>query len=585
MMGADGVVLGTVDEYGTLAHRGRTFPVVGVSIRLIDCESGKIIWSGDLAKRGEDAGIPLAAFSRAVVHELVAGLYQQWGRQKPGVKRTPSESPSDKVVWEKSPAEKAAGIVPELPSGWAVSDMGLREVKVSWKAPAGATGTYRVERAEGDEAWKSLGTVKVSAGGYLDSRGLADGTCYSYRLVPVAPDGTAGSPSSPQESMTAPPPEPPQDVEAVASGSREVTLSWNPPRGVAGVTSYRVWRAPADAPEEWEERDVVNVPRYVDGGRAGCDLLDSTKYLYRVSCINRVRAEGENCTPVDVTTLPPPAAPLGLKAKSGGVKCMDLTWEMSPEDDVTGYQVERALPPADKDAPVEWSPVGNVARRTTTTWCDRNREDGTAYGYRVRAINAVRSESAWSKAAAARTKRAPKAPTKLTTTEDEPESVALTWKPGPEEDVSLWVVEARAADSARWREVARVSETSARHTRVDHGAAFVYRVKAIDADELFSVWSEEAEGAARPLPPTPEGLDAAPGDGGETELTWNAVEGAVAYRVYEKGLFRSTLLRTVETPSAALTAEEVGKGLQVVVTAVDERDLESKTCAPLRVMP
>ncbi|MFH0944491.1 MAG: CsgG/HfaB family protein, partial [Planctomycetota bacterium] len=78
MMGADGVVIGTVDEYSTVAQRGRAYPVVGISIRLIDCKSGRVVWSVDLARKAEDRKVTLPEHSRAVVHEIMAGLYRGW---------------------------------------------------------------------------------------------------------------------------------------------------------------------------------------------------------------------------------------------------------------------------------------------------------------------------------------------------------------------------------------------------------------------------------------------------------------------------------------------------------------------------
>ncbi len=81
MFGADGVVLGTVDEYSTVAHRGHPYPVVGISLRLIDCSSGKVMWSADLAKKAERKRMTMPEQSRITIHELVAGLYQKWDVQ------------------------------------------------------------------------------------------------------------------------------------------------------------------------------------------------------------------------------------------------------------------------------------------------------------------------------------------------------------------------------------------------------------------------------------------------------------------------------------------------------------------------
>ncbi|HOE00133.1 MAG TPA: CsgG/HfaB family protein [Kiritimatiellia bacterium] len=82
MLGADGVVIGTVDEYGTVAQRGRSYPVVGVSVRLIDCSSGRIVWSVDMAQRAARPDVTLAQHARKVVHDLAGTLYNELRRTR-----------------------------------------------------------------------------------------------------------------------------------------------------------------------------------------------------------------------------------------------------------------------------------------------------------------------------------------------------------------------------------------------------------------------------------------------------------------------------------------------------------------------
>lgn len=80
MLGAEGVIVGTVDEYTEVARRGKTYPVVGVSVRLIECSSGKIVWSVDIAKRAQDKYATLPGHARKVIHEMTAALYREWNR-------------------------------------------------------------------------------------------------------------------------------------------------------------------------------------------------------------------------------------------------------------------------------------------------------------------------------------------------------------------------------------------------------------------------------------------------------------------------------------------------------------------------
>lgn len=82
MLGADGVVIGTVDEFTTVAHRGKTYSVVGISVRLIDCESGRVMWTATLAEKSRDPGIPISQQARTVVRNTVFSLQKQWRVQR-----------------------------------------------------------------------------------------------------------------------------------------------------------------------------------------------------------------------------------------------------------------------------------------------------------------------------------------------------------------------------------------------------------------------------------------------------------------------------------------------------------------------
>jgi len=77
MAGADGVVVGTVAEHGETAEGGRTYAVVGISARLIDCANGKVIWSVDLARRAESSSVSISEHARQVVHEMMAAVYRR----------------------------------------------------------------------------------------------------------------------------------------------------------------------------------------------------------------------------------------------------------------------------------------------------------------------------------------------------------------------------------------------------------------------------------------------------------------------------------------------------------------------------
>ncbi len=76
MAGADAVVIGTVSEYENIAQGGRTLPVVGISVRLIDTTTGKVLWSVDHAGRGRGGETP-AQQARVIVRDIVTALNRQ----------------------------------------------------------------------------------------------------------------------------------------------------------------------------------------------------------------------------------------------------------------------------------------------------------------------------------------------------------------------------------------------------------------------------------------------------------------------------------------------------------------------------
>jgi curli biogenesis system outer membrane secretion channel CsgG len=82
MSGADGVMIGTVSEYELTAYKGHKFPSVGISVRLIDSQSGEIVWSADYAERSHEKGMALSEQARNVVHAISSTLYHAGMRDR-----------------------------------------------------------------------------------------------------------------------------------------------------------------------------------------------------------------------------------------------------------------------------------------------------------------------------------------------------------------------------------------------------------------------------------------------------------------------------------------------------------------------
>ncbi len=555
LLGAEAVVIGTVDEYGTQMKGGSSFPVVALSIRLIDCATGKIVWSADLAKISSRVDTPLSTHARDVVHELVASLYQH-----------------------------LIGIVgtlpPAAPAGVSVGEMGLREAVVQWQRPD-FPAKYRVERGIAQEGpFVSVGDVNATDGRFVDSNGLKDSTVYYYRIVGVGRTGMASEPSAVVETMTAPPPDPPAQVAATVPSSRCVALTWTAPRS-DGVVEYIVERT-ASGSGSWRRVGSSTVPSFRDGGVKGCDLADSTTYRYRVVAKNRVGAEGAPSQEVEAKTLPPPAKVVDFRAVTDQVRCAPLSWRESPEADVSGYEIERA---EGEDA--AFGP--HVAVGKSGTFEDGKRKegdlkDGVVYRYRIRAVNPVGGQGEWSDVATVLTKPMPKVPTGLATTRDVAGKVSLKWNANAEDFVNGYDVESRSENGWFRSTVAeKTAACAAEDNGLKAGEIRLYRIRALDRYGRASDWSAEVQGAARPLPDPPRDIRAVRVDNGYKITFAPPRDGMTEFRIYRKKFMGSDLVKTIKTKEVTIDAPPAGETEDMVVTAVDECGLESVQSEKVRI--
>lgn len=548
MMGADGVVIGTVDEYGMVAHRGRSYPVVGVSLRLIDCDSGRVMWSVGHARRGHDPSGTLSSHARAVVHEVVAAVVQNWRVQRQvGEKyddaRGTRDRPDDLIGMHGDPVAPTAPAFepPPAPASVAISDFGLREVSLKWPPPADRSLQYRVERAASPAGpFEVLATLAATRGAYVDSGTsrdqLQDARTYYYRLTAIGPDGQESEPGTVVESMTAPPPEPPTALQALTPAARAVQLQWAAPHS-EGITSYQVERAAA-GDDIFTPVGTVKTTTYREGGTAASPLRDSTAYRYRVRASNRVGAVGDFCAPLEVVTRPPPAMPRNVTAESQQVRCVPLSWQASPEDDVTHYTIYRS----ESDADV-FTSIGTVKGRENTQYLDGGRDPGTleddhAFFYCIRAVNAVGAESDDSEIVMADTRPPPPPVAQFAAAGGLPRKVALSWEPATDEKVIGYDLERSEAgnpfvpvgritgrENTEYEdgggELVRTWRSGSKNPLQD-GTPYTHRIRAVNTAGAVSPWTETATATTKEVPATPTGLKASERRARVIGLVWAA---------------------------------------------------------------
>ncbi|MBI3008693.1 MAG: hypothetical protein HYY56_04170 [Candidatus Omnitrophica bacterium] len=82
-LGAQGIVLGSVDQYDMVRIGAESYPVITLTVRLLDVETGGIMWMSSFSKKGGPGSIPfisagevytLSELTQKVARQIVSSL-------------------------------------------------------------------------------------------------------------------------------------------------------------------------------------------------------------------------------------------------------------------------------------------------------------------------------------------------------------------------------------------------------------------------------------------------------------------------------------------------------------------------------
>ena len=242
--------------------------------------------------------------------------------------------------------------------------------------------------------------------------------------------------------------------------------------------------------------------------------------------------------PAQPASAEEPDEPLRLTATAVSPIRIELRWE-APEDDggspVTGYKIERRALPG-----TEYTVVRRDTGNNGTTYEDRNLKTGTAYAYRVYAINddgtGERSveASATPTASSKPLKRVPPpAPSSLAASDVSPTEVKLAWEAPDAEGilaVTGYKIEQKKAGKEYSVKVKDTGSAAASHTvsGLKTGQAYVFRVYAMNPAGTSPASPEAgatptAESVKKPdrrAPGAPRSPEAAALSPGSIIVTW-----------------------------------------------------------------
>jgi len=544
LLEVEAVILGTVTRFEKKTAQERAVSA-GAKVRMIHCPTGRTLWAVMLSERAAQPGQSLSDHADAVVRKMMLALDRKLpsraDRATSETLASQPERPSAKPL-ESPETRTASSSVPRRPpppEGLEIADVDLREVSIAWGQPDPRHRRYRVERAPVSSGpYRTLAEVAPKRRFFRDfdrmRHPLADGQRYFYRLVAWDEEGRESSPTPAVEAKTPPPPSPPATIEATAQDARLVELTWSESDS-DGVEQYRIERARADAPAHFEEIAVVRERRFRDGGGPHSALEDRTTYLYRVTPVNRVEAEGSPSEVVAVTTPPPPEPVRNLVAEDGEVRCVPLSWTLSPETNVVEYRVYRTTT---ENGAFEW--LKTVPGRTNTRFIDGdnvpgNLPDDTRYYYMVKAVNAAGAESPPSAVVHANTRSKPPPVTGLEARSGEPRQVTLHWEVSPDRKVVGYEIWRAAGDSNHFVPVGKTSRRAS-VSFVDRGGTerreglgllldgrlYRYKVLAYNTAHVPSEWSAAATARTRYAPGAPVNIRATTDRPNAIELSWPA---------------------------------------------------------------
>jgi titin len=401
--------------------------------------------------------------------------------------------------------------LPGAPSiGTAVA--GDTQVTLNWSAPNNNGGStvsgYVVTPYIGSTAQPSK-TFDSSATSQLIT-GLNNGTSYTFRVaaknaIGTGPQSGASNAVTPNSTPTAP------TITSATPGDGQVTLSWTTPTGGPGpITDY------------WYEIFVNGVQQDINnfGSTATTQtiggLTNGTTYTFVIAARYSSTFGPESAQSNAVTPAGLPGTPsVGSPVAGDGQVSLSWTTPSSNGSAITGYVV---------------TPYINGVAQAAHTFIDTSTSqtltgltNGTAYTFRVAAINGVGTGNQSNASNAVTPAGLPSAPTIGTASGDDGQATVRWAAPSTNGGSSItgYVVTPYIGSAAQPPQSFNSTATSQAVTGLTNGVSYSFRVAAITAAGTGPQSNASNVVIPAGLPGAPSIYAATPGDG-QVTLSWDA---------------------------------------------------------------
>ena len=420
--------------------------------------------------------------------------------------------------------------VPGAPTGLVATASGNTRINLSWTAPASDGGSpitgYKIEvSSDGGTSWSDLEASTNSPATTYAHTGLAAGTTRHYRVSAINTNG-AGAPSSVDDATTGTTvPGAPTGLQATASGTTQINLSWTAPGNTGGrpITGYRIEESP-NGNSSWTTLEANTTSTNTTYPRTG--LSGGTTRHYRVSAINS-NGVGAPSNVDDATTgTSVPDAPTSLTATASGTTRINLSWTAPASDGgspISGYRIEES-----PDGNSSWTTLEADTNSTRTTYPHTGLSGGTTRHYRVSAINSNGAGAPSNVDGATTGTTVPDAPTVLTATASGTTRINLSWT-APASDggspITGYRIESSPNGRSSWTVlVATTGGASTTHsdTGLPGGTTRHYRVSAINSNGAGAASNVAGTTTGTSVPGAPTSLTATASGTARINLSWTA---------------------------------------------------------------
>ena len=317
----------------------------------------------------------------------------------------------------------------------------------------------------------------------------------------------------------------PTGLQATASGTTRINLSWTAPANTGGrpITGYRIEESP-NGNSSWTTLEANTNSTNTTYPRTG--LSGGTTRHYRVSAINS-NGVGAPSNVDDATTgTSVPDAPTSLTATASGTTRINLSWTAPASDGgspITGYRIEES-----PDGNSSWTTLETDTTSTRTTYPHTGLSGGTTRHYRVSAINSNGAGAPSNVDGATTGTTVPDAPTVLTATASGTTRINLSWT-APASDggspITGYRIESSPNGNSSWTTlVATTGGASTTHsdTGLPGGTTRHYRVSAINSNGAGAASNVAGTTTGTSVPGAPTSLTATASGTARINLSWTA---------------------------------------------------------------